>query len=188
MEFLVAALVLGLAAAAMGSTFRAGLRLWNRSEQEMKLQQEARVVLDQIGREFRHAIDVPGVPWSVKSDEVTFPTVGESDRIKKVSYRLDEMALRVLVRREEDLAPSSGRKFQETVLTSHPTRMEWEYAYASNAAQSPVRWEKERDGSDPLPSGIRIHLALVDPEGRPQTFVRTLFSPTQDLKPCRVRF
>jgi type II secretory pathway pseudopilin PulG len=179
-EFLVAACVLSVVAVSLGSVLRSGLRIWKHSENEMKLNQEARATLDAIGREFRRAIDVPGVSWSAGDKEATFAVLQDNDQIAKVSYRMMGM---VLSRGEEKLSPDRPGKESVTALTSYPAGIEWEYAYVSDASGSPVRWEKDWTAHDSLPGGIRVRLTLYDSDARPQTFTRTLFSPTRDLTP-----
>lgn len=204
LELFLATFLLSIAAVGFGGVLRAGLRLWQRWEKEMKLYQEARVVLDLIDREFHNAMDVPGVSWSAKEHAVAFATLQEADaelsptpappRIVKVSYRLvpalgflsdasSEIPPTVLSRREQRLAPEGPSVEKESMLTSSPTQMQWEYAFASNTPKGSLRWVKDWTRPGALPCGIRVHLTLYDAEAVPQTFTRTLFAPTRDLTP-----
>jgi prepilin-type N-terminal cleavage/methylation domain-containing protein len=191
-ELLVALSILSIVAVAFGSVLRSGLTLWRRSEKDMRLIQEAQGVLDLMGQEFRNAIDVPGVTWSASNEGVSFATVKEGERIVKISYQLTPnsrverdlpsgVPSIVLSHREQDFSPDRPGTEKVATLTSSPTQIQWEYAYALNTAKSAVRWEQDWTTRDSLPCGIRIHLTLYDGNALPQKFTRTLFSPTRDL-------
>jgi prepilin-type N-terminal cleavage/methylation domain-containing protein len=192
-EFLVAAMLMSVVAIGVTNVFRRSLQLWQRTEEEMRLQSEVRGVMDLIGREFRRAIDVPGIAWSSGEGGAVFSTLGEARRqtgaptlrILKVTYGLVEREnIRVLIRREEDLTSGEGRALpRDTLLTSHPTRIEWYYAYVSGRAHEAIRWEKEWKDSGSIPGGVRIRLTLVDDKGTSRTFSRTLLDPVRELKP-----
>jgi len=192
-ELLVAICLISIVAAGLGSVLHSGLKLWKRVERDARLDQEAGAVLDLIGREFEGAMDVPGVSWSVKEGAVTFATLrdagdesqstAKAPRIAEVTYQTEGPAM-TLSRIERNLSPdplASGEK--PAALTSCPTRVQWEYAYASETAGGPVRWEMSWNVPDSLPAGIRVHLTLSDPDGDAQTFERTFFSPARDLMP-----
>jgi hypothetical protein len=68
-----------------------------------------------------------------------------------------------------------------SVLTTHPTELEWEYAYRGGTIKDEVRWEKVWKEEDTLPAGLRVRLTLRDAQDEPHTFMRTLFSPTRGL-------
>src|SRR5438270_764722 len=67
--------------------FQSGLKSWKHAADKPPLYQEARVVLDQISREFRNSIDVPGIAWSASGQEVSFATFHDT-KIEKISYQI----------------------------------------------------------------------------------------------------
>ena len=153
-ELMVAALLMGIAAVGTGSVMRSGLKLWKRSESDMRLQQEARAILDGMAKEFRNAIPLPGTAWVAKDQTIRFAVLQDPYRIRRVLYRMDQD---ILTCSEQDLA--ADRRMPEKIvrLSSFPAQLAWEYAYRSYASQTPVRWEKTWKTPETLPGGIRIH-------------------------------
>ena len=61
-------------------------------------------------------------------------------------------------------------------MTSHPMDLHWEYAYASAAGN--VQWLKEWNApsGQTLPCGIRVTLILYDALGRPEEYMRAIWT------------
>jgi len=168
---------MSIVAIGVSSVFRRAIQIWERVEMEMKLQQEARAVLNLMGKEFLNAASIPGVKWSNSDGEITFATV-RNDSIMKITYEFQSSAIS---RREIPLSPERIPNETSSTMTSFPAQLQWQYAYISNTPDVPIRWESEWKNPTVLPSGIRIQLTLQDPDGVPHSFSRTLFSPVQDL-------
>jgi len=166
-ELMVAACLMGVAAVGLSSIFHNGLRLWAHSEIDMKVDQEARTVLEQIGRDFRNSIDVPGAGWSVKDGGVSFSTLRDVS-VDPIHDQPTEKIVQV----------HYGQN-----LTTAPGEMVWEYAYRSSSGAAAVQWEKDWTRTDSLPAGIRVTLTLYDQNASSQTYTRTFFSPTRELFP-----
>ena len=183
----------------LARVFQSGLRSWKRIETMNTMRQESRVVLDDLAREFRNAIDVPGVSWSGDDQEITFSTVEEEEgeatlhvsqvKIEKVTYQLvpvqepnkawpDGVPQTFLRRLKQQLSPAGIQTVIETPLTTRPTMIRWEYAYAlpQGGIDWQSRWKETVDHS--LPCGIRVHLTQYDDAGQSEIFSRTFFTPT----------
>lgn len=159
--------------------FQSGLASWKHTKEAAPLEQEARVILDQMAREFRNSIDVPGLSSSGASDGIAFATV-EDGAIEKVNYKITGPSLH---RFKQVLSPAGAQPVLETVMTSRQAAMIWEYAYASTEGN--VRWLKEWNASSgqPQPCGIRVKLILYDASGRPEEFTRAIWSPVSRTLP-----
>jgi len=167
-----------LAAASLTAVFRDGLRLWRASQNNAPLHQEARSILEGIARDFRNAMDVPGVGWRITPEGVTFATIDQG-AIQKITYQLSpsDDRPRFLYRIRQPLSPVALQAPVETPLTEHQTTLSWEYATrpANGAITWLSDWKPVRGRA--LPFGIRVQLTLFDGKTESQTYTRTVFCP-----------
>lgn len=156
--------------------FQGGLRLWKSGQEAAPIQQEARVILGGMAREFRNSIDVPGTFDDQRGREFTWATVSHGT-IEKVTYRLvpPQMSLH---RFQQELSWAGSHEVVDMSMTAGPASLFWEYAYASR--QGGVLWKEDWKPSDPQarPCGLRVCLTLFDKHGAPESYTRTMFIPT----------
>jgi prepilin-type N-terminal cleavage/methylation domain-containing protein len=172
-ELLIGLTLWAITAITLAHLFQNGLRLWKRMENVTLLQQEARGVLEQIARDVRQGLDVPGIGWSGSNERVSFATLAQA-KILKVTYQMDAGVLQ----RQTQLLSSEGMNATvSSTLTQHPAAIKWEYAYAT--PQAPLEWldHWKAGPGDGMPCGIRIHLTLSGESADPETFTKTILLP-----------
>lgn len=177
-ELLVGLTLWVIAMVGVGRVFHTGLRLWKRIDQQAPLEQEARAILNLWARNYRNAVDVPGVPWSAPDGGISFTYV-DGGHIEKVTYRvaLNDQGIMVMHQLKQEL---SGQKIQEVVdtpLTTYATDLTIDYAALSPAGT--IVWQPTwRAAADcPWPVGWRARLMLRNGTAAPESFTRAFFLP-----------
>lgn len=194
MEFMVALALFGVAASALGAAFRAGISAWERGERASRLDQEARAALQLMARELRNALPVPGAAAAGDERSLVFHMYRERGRgsteadpaVVRVSYRLEAAGAEEdgrLWRTEERLNGSGPhRAVSRREVTSLPTSIRFQFAYAAESAGSGPRWEDRWDRRDALPPLVRVRLDLEDGE-EAEGFTKTLWVPSGQWMP-----
>jgi prepilin-type N-terminal cleavage/methylation domain-containing protein len=182
--FTLIELVIGLAlwvvvTVSLTSVFRSGLRLWKSAETNAPHEEEARAILGQIAREFRNAMDVPGLEWSTDNGKVIFATL-EDGKIRKVTYHLASDS--ALHRSLEDLGADGTHEEIDTPLTEGPAAIAWRYAYDS---PNGLTWQSDWRPSvqNGMPCGVQVQLTLYNGKGEPDVYSRTMFTPLTRAMP-----
>jgi prepilin-type N-terminal cleavage/methylation domain-containing protein len=177
-ELLIGIALSALVASSLMGMLRGGVRMWRRMDQESMLRQEARGALEQIARDVRSSIDVPGIAWLAGDGKAEFARVQE-DKIIRVRYQVADLG--GLHRSRQELSPSIPGETIDMELTHHRTVVAWEYAYA--APRGAVEWSGvwNPPGARSLPAGVRARLTIYDDRGVPDQYTRTVFVPGRTL-------
>ncbi|KPK39576.1 MAG: hypothetical protein AMJ78_08300 [Omnitrophica WOR_2 bacterium SM23_29] len=189
LELLIAVTIFSIVAVAIYSSFNVGIRAWRKAENSYKIRQEARHVLNTIGRELRCAINSTVMPFEGSSNYVSFcramkvsnPQGGYSEGIFKITYTFDaedKVVYYVLQTYEETAKEESGTK---SLLASGVSDFKLQYAYLDvDKIVWMDNWEKEELN---IPLGVKVSLYYPSQnEGQVAEYSETIFIPTGILK------
>ncbi len=196
-ELLVALAIFSIMAVSLGAAFHNGLSAWEKGRKSADLNQEARAVLEQMARELRNAVPVPGESFKAEGAEISFYTVRDfqvqdaeawnAQEIVRLTYRLaPEGEASHFLERVQSSVPDDGKEDKNLRLTTFPTEIAFEFAYPPDKTGG-VRWGKEWDSTGLLPAGIRVRLTLYEDPGpsSPVTFTKTIPLPIGVLTPWK---
>ncbi len=188
-ELMVAVAIFSVLAVSLGATLRSGLSVWKKGEDATALNQEARIVLSQIARELRHMTAFPGGALQGAGDKIEFYTLKTDKEIVYLTYKpayvdVDEgksmdWRLQRIEKRFRHGLEHKKLKTEETV-TSFPTEIHFEYAYAPAMEDDSVRWEPQWKDKESYPAAVRVTFSLHKQEDSetPMIFVKTCVIPT----------
>jgi prepilin-type N-terminal cleavage/methylation domain-containing protein len=198
MELLVAMAIFAVTAASLAAALRNGLDTWRKGDRESQRSQEARVVLELLARELRHAVSFPKEPLEGSARELSFHTVrthrvpgapeGAMTEIIKVTYRLGPLAPAptpsaadpdagpVILRTEERILGTPAEPRATRALTRFPADLSFAYAYAPETEGGGVLWKDAWTDKQDFPPAVRVEVALRN-QGDVASFTRTCALP-----------
>lgn len=86
-EMMVVACIFAIIAAAIGTSFASGLKLWGRFKGG-DAQRDALIGFEIMAKDLRQGLNLPVIGFEGKAAEVSFPLL-EGDLIAKITYRFD---------------------------------------------------------------------------------------------------
>lgn len=188
-ELLVALAIFAMMAVSLGAAFHNGLGAWKKGQKSAELNQQARAVFEQMARELRNAVALPKGIMKMEDGTFSFYSVRDPaiqgaeprnvQEIVRLSYQLtpDGTSPRFLVRSQAGYSDDGDGKVLP--LTTFPTEIEFEFAYAPDHAVG-IRWKKIWQSPDVFPAAVRVRLTLHEDEGplNAVTFTKTIPIPT----------
>ncbi len=188
-ELLVALAIFSVVAVSLGAAFHNGLGAWEKGRKSADLDQEARAVLEQMGRELMNAVSVPGKAFKAKDGGISFYTLRDfqsqdaepwnAQQIARITYRLTpEGPAPRFLERVQTAVPNDGKGKKVVQVTTLPTEIAFEFAFPPD--KSGIRWGKDWDSTESLPAGVRVRLTLHEGAGPLDSvsFTKTIPLPT----------
>lgn len=184
-ELLIAMTIFTIIATVIYSSLRAGIRVWNRSNQTIEEFQSMRVFFAMVSSDLRNAVvfDPEGANFYGRPAMMTFMTLVTAagkertgDReLAKVTYYLDGRTLSVMRRvagkpQGFDLDKAGA----VSILTGIGNRdISFEYYYKAAAAKDGYEWKNKWENTNKIPLGVRIKVS---------DFTRYIFIPTGSVQ------
>ncbi len=177
-EMLIALGILSTVTLAAAAALRTGVDAWRRTELTTRMTQEARRVLEELGRELRASATVPGKPWELEADRLAFDTVridGEDPGYFRMTYFIGKKDGPLEKIRE------GYRKDDEKAKAAFHTESDAEilFLYPDYNPENPetTLWKAEWNSEGIIPPVIRVRLTLFESDGTPHNYLRTLWVP-----------
>ncbi len=181
-ELIIAITIFSIIAISIYSTFRAGTRVWLRSNSIIEVNQATRVFFDTISSDLKNAIKYTeaGPNFEGEAQRVSFITLvnvysSEAQlhtELAKVVYYFDsgkKAINRTLAIKKEGLNENVAKGVD---LVNNLNEINFKYCYKSESLDTPYVWKDKWDEEDKIPRGVRIKAGA---------FEKTIFIPTGEL-------
>lgn len=178
-EVMLVMSIFAIVALAVYSTFGAGISVWKRTQDTVRVYQDIRLALDKMTGDLKNTIlfaeeygEKKFINFTGMENVISFYTMVDvfreipvHPRIKKVTYRLDESKL-ILERLEQDFAESilEEKELEFDEIAAKISELRFSYCYEDENAEPPYKWEDTWDSTQGIPQGVRIKLKLDSEE------------------------
>ena len=189
LELLIAVTIFSIVAVAIYASFNVGIHAWRKAENSYKIRQEARHILDSIGRDLKNAVNFTPMPFEGSSNYVSFsralkilkPEDEYLEGIFKTTYTFDAGSKTLYYILQTYQESASGESPTKSLLTSGILDFRLKYAYRNGEEVTwKDNWAKEDKG---IPFGVKLSLSYPpQAEGEVVLYSETILIPTGTLR------